>query len=811
MAARVTRCLLALLVAVVTSAAAAADGGVLRRVARSARRDISTYRAYRDVTVLPYAVPERTRLAVFAFTATEEVRAGLGSCAPRNVTVDLRPGSFPVVSPDGALFPDDFAPVLSGPWFAGTALSDGRTFAVNVTYPLAGDWYVIAYVSYTDPDDDKITQQGLTASCTTFLESTLDVLQAAAEDVAVLSIGRPLPQRVDAAVGLPQVSEYSLYVPAATWEVTVNVSVHVCQWGCPSITLLVRAGGLPTAEDTGDNSTLVKTCSSEEIVSAEDCALSFAPWEESWHYVALVLDLPERSAKRNVSEVSFSVEVSTVQAAISPFFLSVNVSDVAASSVNGSAAPSALVVGEAARCDECWPQVALMKQSYPPFFMLNYVLMPGADGKPPPALNVTTAGPTVMAFALRPVSEVGGTLTVQLQLQLDARLRNATARGTGLNVTVAACVAHGTRSLPLAGGSCVAPGFSSGVQTALAVNSTSSKAASAKVHVPFPAPGAWYLSVLPLCWAEANGSLTYVPCTGLPEVAVSFVIDSEACGPDMCGEYGRCNNYLSGGVIFSSCACAHGYRGWGCTDASAMTSTSELLVAALLLTLSNLFFAPAVVVACRSRYWTEALVYTATMFFSTFYHACEAGEDVYSWCMMPLGVLQFCDFYTAILAVWVTLVAMADVPAALRSLCHVAGAIGIALGTEYDRTSLAVFMFPVLVGVGILGASWGARCRRRRGCFPTAAYWRWRAPPGLALVLVGVVCYAFLQTRQNYKYVHSAWHAVMALAVVFLLPRRLFRRASALRVDDTPEEEATPTDCRPFWKRSVRGWRKRSM
>ncbi|XP_047115740.1 post-GPI attachment to proteins factor 6 [Schistocerca piceifrons] len=807
----VTRWLVALVVASAAGGVARADGGALRRVARSARRDISTYRAYRDVTVLPYAVPERARLAVFSFTATEEIRTGLGSCSPRNVTVDLRPGSFPVVSPDGALFPDDFAPVLSGPWYAGTALSDGRAFAVNVTYPLAGDWYVIAYVSYTDPDDDKITQQGLTASCITFLESTLDVLQAPADDIAVLSIGQPLPQQVEAAVGQPLLKEYSVYVPAATWEVTVNVTVERCQSGCPSITVLVRAGGLPTSEDTGDNSTLTKTCDNEDIVSAEDCILSFAPWEESWHYVALVLDLPEKSSKRNVSAVTFSVDVSTVQTAISPFFLLLNTSDVAAPAGNASATPTALAVGEAARCDECWPQVALMKQSYPPFFMLNYVLVPGADGKSPPALNVTTAGPTVLGFTLRPVSEVGGTLTVQLQLQLDAQLRNATARGTGFNVTVVACVTHGTRAQPLAGDLCVAPGFSSGIQAPLAVNSTSSKAAAAKVHIPFPAPGAWYLSLQPLCWAQANGSVSFLQCTGLTQVAVSFVIDSEACGPDMCGEYGRCNNYLSGGVIFSSCACVHGYRGWGCTDASAMTSTSELLVAALLLTLSNLFFAPAVVVACRHRYWTEALVYTATMFFSTFYHACEAGEDVYSWCMMPLGVLQFCDFYTAILAVWVTLVAMADVHPTFRSLCHVAGAIGIALGTEYDRTSLAVFMFPVLVGVAILGASWGSRCRRRRRCYPTASYWRWRAPPGLALVLVGVVCYAFLQTRQNYKYVHSAWHAVMALAVVFLLPRKPGIQSAALRVDDTPDEEATPTDRRPFWKKSVRGWRKRSM
>jgi transmembrane protein 8A/B len=49
-------------------------------------------------------------------------------------------------------------------------------------------------------------------------------------------------------------------------------------------------------------------------------------------------------------------------------------------------------------------------------------------------------------------------------------------------------------------------------------------------------------------------------------------------------------------------------------------------------------------------------------------------------------------------------------------------------------------------------------------------------PPGLLLVSLGLVCYAFLQTEDNYKFVHSAWHAIMALSIMFLLP---FRRQVA--------------------------------
>lgn len=60
-----------------------------------------------------------------------------------------------------------------------------------------------------------------------------------------------------------------------------------------------------------------------------------------------------------------------------------------------------------------------------------------------------------------------------------------------------------------------------------------------------------------------------------------------------------------------------GWSGWGCTDDSTAQSFSRQLAAALLLTLSNLSFLPAIVVAVTRCYITEAAVYIFTMFFST--------------------------------------------------------------------------------------------------------------------------------------------------------------------------------------------------
>jgi hypothetical protein len=87
---------------------------------------------------------------------------------------------------------------------------------------------------------------------------------------------------------------------------------------------------------------------------------------------------------------------------------------------------------------------------------------------------------------------------------------------------------------------------------------------------------------------------------------------------------------MSGGFVFSACHCTGGYRGFDCADGDYLLGKANVLLRLLLLTLSNLAFVGAIYVAIVRRYYTESIVYTAVMFFSTFYHACEAGEEVRS-------------------------------------------------------------------------------------------------------------------------------------------------------------------------------------
>ena len=59
---------------------------------------------------------------------------------------------------------------------------------------------------------------------------------------------------------------------------------------------------------------------------------------------------------------------------------------------------------------------------------------------------------------------------------------------------------------------------------------------------------------------------------------------------------------------------------------------------------------------------------------------------------MKYTVLQFCDFYTATMAYWVTVLAMGGLPEQAKSLLHMVGAIGVAMAIEYDRTGVFTFL-----------------------------------------------------------------------------------------------------------------------
>ncbi|XP_057712679.1 post-GPI attachment to proteins factor 6 isoform X2 [Corythoichthys intestinalis] len=221
-----------------------------------------------------------------------------------------------------------------------------------------------------------------------------------------------------------------------------------------------------------------------------------------------------------------------------------------------------------------------------------------------------------------------------------------------------------------------------------------------------------------------------------------------------------------------SLPCRTGWRGWGCTDDSTAQPLTRQFAATLLLTLSNLSFLPAIVVAIKRFYITEASVYLFTMFFSTFYHACDQPGKVVL-CIMSYDTLQYCDFLGSICSIWVTILCMARVSNIVKYTLFLLGTLLIAMSLQLDRRGLWNLLGPILSALLFMVAIWVCRGVQRRHCYPPSwQRWVFYLLPGTLCAFIGMCLYIFAETEDNYYYTHSIWHILVATCVVFLLPPR---------------------------------------
>ncbi|KAK0072692.1 hypothetical protein PV325_010945, partial [Microctonus aethiopoides] len=87
------------------------------------------------------------------------------------------------------------------------------------------------------------------------------------------------------------------------------------------------------------------------------------------------------------------------------------------------------------------------------------------------------------------------------------------------------------------------------------------------------------------------------------------------------------------------------YKGWGCSNSTDVYLRSSLILTSLMLIISNIFFLPAIYLATKRKLYAEALVYFATMLFSSFYHACD--QNSVNYCIAKYEVLQYSLFLFA--------------------------------------------------------------------------------------------------------------------------------------------------------------------
>ncbi|XP_040911917.1 post-GPI attachment to proteins factor 6 [Toxotes jaculatrix] len=690
---------------------------------------LSKYSWYGSVRLQRFHIPEETAIARWLFSVT---KGHSFHCGQHNVTIHIRWGAPPVINPLGLVFPNStlWSPCLS----LTLPVTSHSSTTFNLSDPASGDWYVAAHLP---EDDGRIEQKGF-PSCSYFFQPQLSIRRAV--DTPILQQGTFLQQT--AAPDRP--ARLKLYVPEFASSLTISVADCSPGEGAVSgnCSLVLRLGSSSLQQGP-----VTVNCSGIGC----SATLSNPPWD-TW------LRLVVESSQDNRT-VTFSI-ISNYTVGCKPKSVGLKADD-DISKLRGnssytnstSAGNSSLSTDTVAFNNESASVLTPLLASacvwsvpvlYEEVDVLSLRFTP-VNG---PNVSVTNTHPTLLTYPVH-TQATGGTLNLQLTLNTSNVILGNSSR-------VVACLSQWAPILNLNHSQPCRTDMFGGY--GVHVNASVPKAV---IRLPFPPSTTWYLTLQLTCNSSdcGNTSVVYV----VPEVFVS------ACVED-CGTYGECRLLRSYSYLYSACVCKAGWSGWGCTDGSAAQSYSHQLTAALLLTLSNLFFLPAIVVAIKRCYITEASVYLFTMFSSTFYHACDQ-PGVAVLCIMDYDTLQYCDFLGSVCSIWVTILCMARIRDTFKYTLFMLGTLLIAMSMQLDRKGLWNLVGPVLCALLIMVTAWVYRGVRRRHCYPPSwQRWAFYLIPGATCALIGVFLFAFAETEDNYYYIHSLWHILVACCVVFLLP-----------------------------------------
>ena len=241
--------------------------------------------------------------------------------------------------------------------------SAGDEYLMRVSTPAAGDWFAIAFRSWTDPDSEQITQQGLGASC----ESVLDAELAIEKSATYALVDDNTKDRGEYTVQLNKSEnrtsaalQFLMYGNSETANITLD---STCVGNCSVAVSLV------TSENLGG-------LAINETTALRRNFLPFRPYTgNSFHYLICRLLTGEHST------ISLSLPRGE--------------SKVAAESLV--------------------KQIDLTRKSFPDFFLFDYEYLIGNSTKSLP-INLTADSLTVLNFEVGTISDVGGTLTVGIKL-----------------------------------------------------------------------------------------------------------------------------------------------------------------------------------------------------------------------------------------------------------------------------------------------------------------------------------------------------------------------------------------------------------
>ncbi|KAM9083327.1 transmembrane protein 8B isoform 6-T6 [Megaptera novaeangliae] len=622
----------------------------------------------------------------------------------------FRSGAPPVINPLHTHFPGDTAVPGVFSLTLSWTLPNRTSGIFNVSSPLPGDWFLAAHLPRAH---GHISVKGLQDECQYLLQPQLIVRRLL--DVAVLVPGRPSEQTLSLH---NRSALYKVFVPSFTYRVSAQL---VCVGGrgasaCP-LTLRLR----PKAPPLHNSSSVA--CGGASVCQLE---LALPPWG---HWVYVRVETPSRGPGRTVCFQLCVRLQECPQPSLSRALVPGAAMNMPQSLGNQPLPPEPSSLrapaegpGATSPPEHCWPVRPTLRNELDTFSVHFYVFFGPSVALPPER-------PAVFALRLLPVLDSGGVLSLELQLNVNLNnspqrkdsevalpshqsLKDLCCGRSGVsqffcckneesslrqeNVTVFGCLTH---EVPLSLGDAAMTCSKESLAGFLLTVSATSRVA--RLRIPFPQTGTWFLTLRSLCGVGPR----FVRCrNATAEVRLRTFLSP--CVDD-CGPYGQCKLLRTHNYLYAACECKAGWRGWGCTDSADALTYGFQLLSTLLLCLSNLMFLPPVVLAIRSRYVLEAAVYTFTMFFSTFYHACDQ-PGIVVFCIMDYDVLQFCDFLGSLMSVWVTVIAMARLQPVVKQVLYLLGAMLLSMALQLDRHGLWNLLGPSLFALGILATAWYA-------------------------------------------------------------------------------------------------------
>jgi hypothetical protein len=713
------------------------EAGLVSEHFSQAPQKLSFYNWYGSARLFHFHVPLDTVLLRWLLHMSQDSGP---TCSDVEITVHFRYGAPPVINPLGTSFPENTSVQTS--FYIRALMSTmllGNT-SINVSHPAPGDWFVAAHLP---PSSQKIQVKDFIPTCAYIFQPDMLVMRVV--EVSILEPDVPLPQTL-----LSYPSYLKIFVPEYTQELRLELQGCVSSGspGCP-VRLTVGVVTLP------NNFQKVLTCTGP--TPSCHLLLPSPPWGRWLQVMAENLAGPHLS-------VAFSVEATLTacraQSVTFQRFVQ-NSSNQSYATSEGKLSPGP-VHQDLGRSDGV---------DSGPFCLLSYPVMRedmdvvSVRFQPRDGVLVLVHSdiPSIMQLRLDTGMDSGGSLTITLRTN-KTEFTNGTL--------VAACVNAASPFLSFNASLNCTTAFFQGHPLSLNASSL-----MANLIIPYPETENWYLSLQLLCPESPEG---LQPAFSWPVlhrdceqamIRIETTLSLVPCLND-CGPYGQCLLLRRHGYLYAGCSCKAGWRGWSCTDNSTAQTVAQQRAAALLLTLSNLVFLAPIAVSVHRALLVEASVYFYTMFFSTFYHACDQpGEAVL--CILSYDTLQYCDFLGSGASTWVTILCMARLKTDLKHVLFVLGILVIAMSLQLDRRGIWNVMGPCLFAFMIMASMWVYRCGHRRQCYPTSwQRWAFYLLPGISMASVGITIYTSMMTSDNYYYTHSIWHVLLAGSAAFLLPPR---------------------------------------